>query len=223
MKMKHFWAILLTLSLLAANTAFALNDTELEEAARAYVPASFSLVSIEKDRNTYELTFRLDRETYEVETDAETGAVLKVEYENDGLRGSASVTVSDETVLASVEKLFPQSTIVFQTTELDDRLNEIRLFFYTDSLFGTMSLNAETGDALDYDVSIGVYPNAEQLTQEEAQAQLLTLKPGAVVIKIELDKDESRVFWEGKATLDGKRYEFALDALTGELTEWERD
>lgn len=216
-------AMTLTFCLLLASAAFALTDGELETAARAYVPESFPLVRTEKDGGMQELTFRVEREFYEVKVDPATGEVRKVEYENEALRGSASVTLSDEAMLASVQTLFPNAAIASQTSEIDDRLNEIRLFFYTDSLYGTMSLNAETGAVLEYDVSIGLYLSDGQLTQEAAEAQLLALKPGAAITKMELDKDDGRVFWEGDATLDGKRYEFSLDAFTGALVEWERD
>lgn len=221
MKKTRLLAMTLTLCLLNASAAFALTDGELETAARAYVPANFSLVKAE--RRDSELTFRDGRESYEVEIDPETGVVLKVEYENDALKGSSSATLSDEEAVASLQTLFPDATVVSQNPELDDRLNEIKLFFYTPSLFGTMSLNGETGDVLDYDVSIGVCPSEDPLTQEAAQARLMTMKPGSAVTKLELDKEEGRVFWEGEATLDGKRYEFCIDAFTGELTEWERE
>lgn len=216
-------AMTLTLCLLFTSTAFALTDGELETAARAYVPAGFPLIKAERDGGMRELTFRLERESYEVKLDPDTGAVLKVDYENEALRGSASATLTAEAALESVQRVFPDATIASQTSEIDDRLNEIKLFFYTDSLFGTMSLNAETGDILEYDVSIGSYLSDGQLTLDAAEAQLLALKPGATVTKIELDKDNGRVFWEGDATLDGKRYEFKLDAFTGALVEWERD
>lgn len=32
-----------------------------------------------------------------------------------------------------------------------------------------------------------------------------------------------RYFWEGDATLNGTRYEFSINATTGDMVEWERD
>ena len=61
------------------------------------------------------------------------------------------------------------------------------------------------------------------MTEEAARAQIATLKPGAEIVRIKLDEDDGRYFWEGDATLNGTRYEFSINATTGDMVEWERD
>src|SRR5699024_752235 len=69
-KMKKMSMILVLLAyLLMAGSALALTDTEVETAARAYVPGGASFMRSEIDDGMYELTFRVDatQEKYEIQ------------------------------------------------------------------------------------------------------------------------------------------------------------
>ena len=45
----------------------------------------------------------------------------------------------------------------------------------------------------------GQYAADGMMTEEAARAQIATLKPGAEIVKIKLDEDDGRYFWEGDA------------------------
>ena len=212
-------------ALMIAGGALALTDTEAETAARAYVPAEAQLTKSEMDDGMHELTVRVEAtgEKYEIKVNPTTGAVVKIESELRGASNARSTTLTDEAVAAAVEAAYPGAEIVRKDEEIDDGNHEIEVFIVTDGLYGTLDLNAETGAILERELYVGEYAADGMMTEEAARAQIATLKPGAEIVKIKLDEDDGRYFWEGDATLNGARYEFAINATTGDMVEWERD
>lgn len=212
-------------ALMIAGGALALTDTEAETAARAYVPTTATLVKSEMDDGMHELTFRVEAtgEKYEIKVNPNTGAVVKIESELKGASNARSTTLTDEVLASVVEAAYPGAEIVRKDEQIDDGNHEIEVFLVTDGLYGTLDLNAETGAILERELYVGQYSTDGMMTEEAARAQIATLKPGAEIVKIKLDEDDGRYFWEGDATLNGSRYEFAINATTGDMVEWERD
>ena len=212
-------------ALMIAGGALALTDTEAETAARAYVPTAATLVKSEMDDGMHELSFRVEAtgEKYEIKVNPNTGAVVKIESELKGASNARSTTLTDEVLASVVEADYPGAEIVRKDEQIDDGNHEIEVFLVTDGLYGTLDLNAETGAILERELYVGQYSTDGMMTEEAARAQIATLKPGAEIVKIKLDEDDGRYFWEGDATLNGSRYEFAINATTGDMVEWERD
>lgn len=225
-KMKKMSMILVLLAaLLMAGSALALTDTEAETAARAYVPDGASFLRSEIDDGMYELTFRVEatQEKYEIQVNPTTGAVTKIESELKSASTAKSTTMTAEAVAVAVEAVYPGAQIIRQDEEIDDGRHEIEVFIVAEGLYGTLDLNAENGAIIERELYVGEYAADGMMTEEAARAQIATLKTGAEIIKIKLDEDDGRYFWEGDATLNGSRYEFAIDAVTGTMVEWERD
>lgn len=61
------------------------------------------------------------------------------------------------------------------------------------------------------------------MDEEGARALVLARIPGATIVEIERDTDNGRVCYEGEAVLDGREYEFEIDATAGEFIKWEAD
>ena len=61
------------------------------------------------------------------------------------------------------------------------------------------------------------------LTADEAKALALLQVEGGAVTRLDTDRDDGRLEYEGELTASGIRYEFTIDAETGILTEWERE
>lgn len=224
--MKKMTVILaLVAALMIAGSALALTDTEVETAARAYVPTDATLSKSEMDDGMHELTFRVEAtgEKYEIQVDPATGAVVKIESELKGASTARSTTLTDEAVAAAVEAAYPGAEIIRKDEQIDDGKHEIEVFIVTGELYGKLDLNAENGAIVDRELYVGQYAADGMMTEEAARAQITTLKPGAEIVKIELDEDDGRYFWEGDATLNGTRYEFSINATTGDMVEWERD
>ncbi len=47
--------------------------------------------------------------------------------------------------------------------------------------------------------------------------------PGCTIRELELDRDDGRASYEGEAIQNGKKYEFEIDATTGNFIKWELD
>lgn len=224
--MKKMSMILAVLAaMMIASGALALTDTEAETAARAYVPAEAQLTRSEMDDGMHELTFRVEAtgEKYEIQVNPNTGAVVKIESERKSASNARSTTLTDEAVASAVEAAYPGAEIIRKDEQIDDGNHEIEVFIVTGELYGKVDLNAETGTIVDRELYVGQYTADGMMTEEAARAQIATLKPGAEIVRIKLDEDDGRYFWEGDATLNGTRYEFSINATTGDMVEWERD
>lgn len=222
---KTMTMILVAAMLMLSASAFALSDAQVEKTARAYVPAQAELTKIRMDDGLYEADF-VDRSSgiaYDVKVDPQTGKAVRFEMDSPDRMSALTTTLTQAQVKEAVQKAYPGATIARYDERIDDGWHEIEVFFHADGVYGTLELNAETGAVLDVDVYFGSYTDGSVLTQDAAIAALTSLKPGAEIVKIELDEDDGRSIWEGDASLDGKHYEFELDAVSGTLIEWERD
>lgn len=214
-------ALLLCLAL----PAFALTDAEVENAARAYVPADAVLQKIKLDDGLYELKFIVEatRERFEVQVDPADGRVVELESERKGAGGSKAVTLTGEEIAQAVQAAYPGAETLRTDETVDDGLYRIEVFFRSDGLYGTLELDAETGAILERKIYFGRYLEGGMMTEAAARAALLSLKPDAAITKLKLDEDDGEYFWEGHAAMNGSKYEFSINAMTGSLVEWKRD
>ena len=89
-------------------------------------------------------------------------------------------------------------------------------------------IDASSGAILEY--SVEKLPEAKPapaggITIEQAAAIALERVKGATMddLHIRADRDDGRVVYEGAIWFDGYEYEFEVDALTGRITDWDRD
>ena len=61
------------------------------------------------------------------------------------------------------------------------------------------------------------------ITEQQARDLVLAQIPGAAIVEFQRDSDDGRVVYEGEAVLDGREYEFEIDAATGAFLEWDAD
>ena len=184
------------------------------------MPEDAVTIGTELDDGVYEITFRREAAVYEVDVDPATGAIRKVDGEYNNVAGSRSRTLTDAEIPDVVAASIPEAEVLCTQEVIDDGLYEIEVAFRTSAAYGTLSLNAETGAMLEFEIYVG---NPPQLSVQSAQAALdalESLKPGAVVSKIMLDVDDGFLFWEGDAQWQGSCYEFELNAANGQLAEW---
>lgn len=62
-----------------------------------------------------------------------------------------------------------------------------------------------------------------QIGLERAKQIVLEKVSGATIITCELDYEDGRIVYEGKAYKDAVEYEFEIDAVTGRILDWEMD
>jgi len=73
------------------------------------------------------------------------------------------------------------------------------------------------------ELEYGDYIRGGMLTMDGAVAAMHMHRPEAEFRAMELDEDDGVWCYEGEAYVDGREYEFELNAVTGRLMEWERD
>lgn len=61
------------------------------------------------------------------------------------------------------------------------------------------------------------------ITEQEAKDLVLAQIPGASIVEFKRDTDDGRTVYDGKAVLEGREYEFEIDAATGSFLEWDAD
>lgn len=153
-------------------------------------------------RLVIEIEMTRDGVEYELKIDAYSGDILKLEYDdqrrNDDRKTdvttSATGTTTTGTGLAETSK---------QTAESKETARET-------------TKSAESGTATG--------PAAPQLIGTEKVKQIVLSKaPGAVIVELELERDDGRLYYEGEAVDDRYEYEFEIDAYTGAIIEWEVD
>jgi len=66
-------------------------------------------------------------------------------------------------------------------------------------------------------------PALAELSADSIKQIVLTKVPGAVIIELELDKDDGMLTYDVKATLGQTEYEYKIDAYTGVILEYETD
>lgn len=222
---KGFSLLCMVLILAVTASAFALTDAEVEAAARAHVPAGAALKRIETDEGIYEASFTVEatNEKYQVKVEPDTGRVIELESKLKGAAGSKTATLDETRIAQAVRAAYPGAEVLRHDEKIDDGLHEIEVFFRAEGLYGTLELNAETGEVLERKIYFGDFQQDGMMTEEAARAALASLKPDAEITKLKLDADDGAYFWKGKAVMGGTKYEFSLNAMTGGLVEWERD
>lgn len=217
---KPFTLLAFVMTLCLFLPALAITAQEAETAARAYVPDGAVMTKLELDDGVYEVAFSKEAAVYDVDVDPSTGVVRKVDGEYKQARGSRSRTLTDAEIPAIVAACIPNAEVLAMQETSDDGLYEIEVAFRTPAAYGTLSLNAETGDMLEFEMYVGELPQLSVESEQAAREALEGLKPGAVIHQIMLDEDDGRLCWEGYAQWQDARYEFELDAASGRLAEW---
>lgn len=61
------------------------------------------------------------------------------------------------------------------------------------------------------------------ITEQEAKNLVLAQVPGATIVEFERDTDDGRAIYKGEAVLNGREYEFEIDASTSAFLKWDAD
>lgn len=128
---------------------------------------------------------------------------------------------SSEQALAEAAVLaeFPNAVIQYSLLGYDDGRAEWSIFFTDDGFIGKCEVRADTYELRKHR---SYEMEADTLTADKIVEQLLAVKGPLTLLDLELDRDDGRLQYEGDAELDGKRYEFEMNA-SGRIVEWERD
>ena len=114
--------------------------------------------------------------------------------------------------------------------EKDDGIDKYELEFSKDNYNYEVELNAETKEIIKSEKEEQAVINSDKvqgnLTEEEAKILVLEKVEGALdsdFTEFKLDQENGRTIYEGELNYDIKKYEFEIDAETGEFIKWEEE
>lgn len=221
--MKKRIAALLTLAMLTMPAALAATEEEARSAAQELVGTEATLLESERDDGFYEFEFKDADCRYEVIVNAESGQVFKLEKSYPAVKKSAGVVLDEAAARTAAAAVAAEELQSYALLEQEGDNSEWKIFYNDGTTFGMCDIQAETGEIR----SVEIYYNLpEGLLDASRAEELLTDAWGDVAVdelEMDFDAEHDSYRYEGKATHDGKRYEFEISALTGEILEWERD
>ena len=207
--------------------------------AAQYVPAESKCVKTEIDDYKYELKFynKDNTESYEIELNISDNTLVKFESELVFQSGSTNVVKTEEDIKSIVLTELPQANIISVYINIYDYLKEYKVNFTNGLYKGEYEINPETGVILERKFEynpvaaippvegVPVTPNTSttQITIEQAKEIALKQLPDALITEIKADYDDGRLIYEGKMFKGGLKYEFEIDALSGQIIDWDID
>ncbi len=155
-----------------------------------------------------------------------------------GQPSGASITEEDAKRIALEDAGVSEADILAMQVgyEMEHGRTKYEIEFYAGNMEYDYEINAETGEIIsfDQDIEYDFYGNGAgtgnggaqtTLTQDEVTAIVLERVPGADTshLRLELDRDDGRMLYEGEIIYDGVEYEFEIDAQTGNVIEWSEE
>ncbi|SOC42967.1 PepSY domain-containing protein [Salinicoccus kekensis] len=188
----------------------------------------------DRDDNEYEIDVMKDGSKYEVEINATTGEVEKVDVEkqsggqssNTGSASDSGFIGMDEAVKIATDKTGGGEV---HEKEFDRDDNEYEIDVMKDGSKYEVEINATTGEVKKIDQeneSGGEYTNNIEvdggfISSEEAAGIAIDAAGGGTVKEWELDKEDNEYDFE--VDYDGREYEVEINATTGEVLDVEQD
>lgn len=113
----------------------------------------------------------------------------------------------------------------------EDGMTVYEIEFETDEREYEYEINAKDGSILKMKSEIPEYllkkqdSSADRISEEEAREIVLELVPGAEEedLRIKAERDDGRSMYEGKIVYEEIKYEFDIDAVSGEVLSWEQE
>ena len=153
--------------------------------------------------------------------------------------GAQAEQESGEITLAEAKKIAldhagvkeEDAVFVKEKLDYDDGRKEYEIEFYSDNLEYDYEIDAITGDIISFDKDIEDFAIEKKDTdlyigEEKAKEIALAEIEGASevdIAKFKLDNDDGRAKYEGIIIYSGTKYEFEIDAETGDIIEWETE
>ena len=197
----------------------------------------------------YEVAFTADGLEYRYAIDAQTGTVIESSSSgavapstDDPSDGAVTTQGADQAVdeaqakqIALAHAGVQESDTAFLWVEADyeDGVQVYDVEFYVASTHSEYDyeIDAATGEIRSFDYDAENY-NAGQDTggtdaksEDEIRQIALDKVPGATDkdIRLQLDRDDGKLLYEGKIVYQGMEYEFEIDAYSGAILEWEAE
>lgn len=211
--------------------------------------ATFAQTELDEKNGTvyYDVEFTVDGTHYSYAIDAMTGTVIEsgskaAEYGSESAGGTAQTGGAVDEAKAKQIALDHAGVSEDDTSfmqvqaDRDDGVSVFEVEFYVAST-GTeydYEIDASTGEIRGFDHDAEHYTAGQQSantssgqakSEDEIRAIALAKVPGATEkdIRLELDRDDGKLRYEGKIIYEGMEYDFEIDAYSGAIQEWEAE
>ena len=225
----------------AGAQALALADAGITETDTVYLRVQ---PDYDDGRLVYDVEFFADSTEYDYEIDAATGTILSKDYDAEGYHPtSGGSTTASGTTGGTVDEAGAQAIALADAgvTAADTSYLQVRadyddgrlvydVEFYVPStgIEYDYEIDGTTGAIRDMDSDAEGYTPAQTgsaKSEDEIRAIALAKVPGATAsdLRMQLDYDDGRQYYEGSIYYDGLEYEFEIDAYSGAVLSWEVD
>ena len=201
----------------------------------------------------YDVEFKTNTMAYEYEVDALTGEIIEWDHDpidmnddlddelEEDLESSAYVGADQALEIALLHAGIDASTAFDMDVDLER--DDGRVIYDVEFKAGTMAyeyeIDALTGEIIEWDHDpIDMNDDLDEELEEDLESsayigadqalEIALLHAGIVVsaafdMDIDLEKDDGRVIYDVEFKAGTMEYEYEIDALTGEILEWDHD
>lgn len=195
----------------------------------AYISADAKLVKQENEGAYIEYEYRDEAANAEIEALADASGkyvIVKTEYVI--APGARESKLDEAAANETAQGILPGCEVDYAYSCLDEGLNEWHAFCLLDGDMWRLTFTADNGDVIETEVIPGAADEAAATPMLSASGAIDALKAAKGDIAItdldfDFDDDAGIMYYEGDCTLDGKKYEFKINAATGDVAEWELD
>lgn len=194
-----------------------------------YISADAKLVKQENEGAYIEYEYRDEAANAEIEALADASGkyvIVKTEYVI--APGARESKLDEAAANETAQGILPGCEVDYTYSCLDDGLNEWHAFCLLDGDMWRLTFTADNGDVIETEVIPGAADEAAATPMLSASGAIDALKAAKGNIAItdldfDFDDDVGIMYYEGECTLDGKKYEFKINAYDGSIAEWELD
>lgn len=195
----------------------------------AYISADAQLVKQENEGAYIEYEYRDEAANAEIEALADASGkyvIVKTEYVI--APGARESKLDEAAANETAQGILPGCEVDYAYSCLDDGLNEWHAFCLLDGDMWRLTFTADNGDVIETEVIPGAADETAATPMLSASGAIDALKAakGNVAITdldFDFDDDAGIMYYEGECTLDGRKYEFKINAYDGSIVEWELD
>ncbi len=212
-------------------------NTALSHAGIAASEASFTKTKLDRDdgREEYDIEFTAADYKYEYEIDAESGTVLsnskEMRIKQTESTAAGRITLDEAKNIALSHAGIAASEASFTKTKLDydDGREEYDIEFLSDDYEYEYEIDSQSGAVLSNSKEARkrqtISAAEGRLTLDDAKNAALdhagVSASGATFTKTKLDYDDGREEYDIKFYVGGWKYEYTIDAVTGEIIEFD--
>lgn len=233
-KTKMLLVIVLIFGVIFSTMVFAvtqrLTPDQAKKIAEKQVPAGSTHIKTENDENEYEIKFynEVKSEKYEIDVNKITQKITSYKTQKTIHDGSKSVLISEEQVKKIVLNEIPKAKILSIKLDTDDSYKKYEVSFKSDTYYGDMEVNPESGAILEREFKIGQNQNIVNTTNSvndknttfisyEKVKEIALLKvPKGIVTDIDIDRMNDTYVYDIEIFKDNYEYELIINATTGE-------